>query len=265
MRDMFTHKITTPKHWNMLMMPTKYTKAELEYDLVVGADTIVTPSYDPHCENGDISGGCQPVAVFSAEDLRDYTRGPTETTRIANVLMNSPKMSPYVIDSSTWNCIWTELIPNGKGLKVVTDREGGESNYYFSAEMLEEMLTELDRLISKYSSSEWNTLVTANRIVELITEHRGLIQTELDEVNSGRRQLSVNDMLGPKERQRRRTLARKTSVKAPSTPNLRYFDAMEKERMALKRRKVNQAQMQRKAQRKEERMAQRKSLRKNEK
>jgi hypothetical protein len=57
MHDMFNHKITTPEHWNMLMMPTVYTRTELEYDLVVGADTVVTPSYDPHCANGDISGG----------------------------------------------------------------------------------------------------------------------------------------------------------------------------------------------------------------
>ena len=53
MRDIFTHKITTPEHWYMLMMPTVYTRAELDYDLVVGADTIVTPSYDPHCVPGD--------------------------------------------------------------------------------------------------------------------------------------------------------------------------------------------------------------------
>ncbi len=42
MRDMFTHKITTPEHWNMLMMPTVYTIDELDYDLVVG-NKVVTP------------------------------------------------------------------------------------------------------------------------------------------------------------------------------------------------------------------------------
>ena len=68
MRDIFTHQLTTPEHWYMLMMPTVYSRAELEYDLVVG-DTVVTPSYDPHCTNGDISGGCEPVAVISAEKL----------------------------------------------------------------------------------------------------------------------------------------------------------------------------------------------------
>lgn len=43
MRDMFTHKITTPEHWDMLMMPTVYHLWELEYDRVVGNDTVVTP------------------------------------------------------------------------------------------------------------------------------------------------------------------------------------------------------------------------------
>jgi hypothetical protein len=103
MRDIFTHKITTPQHWNMLMMPTIYTRAELDYDLVVGANTVVSPSYDPHCLN-DITEGCQPVAVISAENLRDYSKGPSETALIANVLLRDPRMGNYVIDQSTWNC-----------------------------------------------------------------------------------------------------------------------------------------------------------------
>ena len=43
MRDMFNHKTTTPEHWNRLMMPTVYTKTEMDYDLIVGNDTVVTP------------------------------------------------------------------------------------------------------------------------------------------------------------------------------------------------------------------------------
>jgi hypothetical protein len=250
-------------------MPTVYTRAELDYDLVVGPDTVVTPSYDPHCES-DVSGGCAPVAVLSAEKLRDYTDGPTETTKIANVLMNNAKMSPYVIDSQAWDCIWSELIQKGKGLRTVYDRVDPtltESDYNFSAEMLEEMLTELDRLITKYSSSDWNALETANRIVELLTEHRGLVQTELDDLNSGRRKLSVKDFLGPKEREKRRLANiasendHKASAKSPKKPNTEYFDAMAKERMALKRRKADQAQRQRQMQRKDERISERKALR----
>ena len=210
MRDIFTHKITTPKHWYMLMMPTVYTRAELDYDLVVGADTIVTPSYDPHCVPGDpwyVTDGCEPVAVISAEKLRDYTQGKAETSNIANVLLNDDRMGQYVIDPEAWDCIWTELIVNKKGLKTVFDRPGhSEHQYDFSVEMLEEMISQLDRLITKYSSPEWNSKATANRLVQLLVEHRAVVQVELNQVNSGMRQLTGKDYLGPKERARRRKL-----------------------------------------------------------
>jgi len=65
LRDIFTHKITTLEHWNMLMMPTVYTRDELDYDRVVGPDTVVTPVYDPHCAAGEVTQGCKPVAVIS--------------------------------------------------------------------------------------------------------------------------------------------------------------------------------------------------------
>ena len=72
--------------------------------------------------------------------------------------------------------------------------------------MLEAMVSELDRLIDKYSSPEWNTKATANKIVSLVSEHRSLIQTELNEVSSGARKLKDSDFLGPKERERRRRM-----------------------------------------------------------
>ena len=204
MRDIYTHKMTTPIHWNMLMIPAGFSREEVDYDVIVGNKTV-TPSYDYHCTNGDISGGCEPVAVISAEKLSDYTEGPAETRKIAQVLMNNEKMAKWVIEEETWECIWEELIVRQKGLRTIFDRPGfGEVDYNFSAEMLEGMLFELERLIAKYSSDEWNTKETANRVVELLTWHRGLIQTELDEVNSGTRVLTDNDYLGPKEREKRR-------------------------------------------------------------
>ena len=103
MRDMFTHKITTAEHWNMLMMPTVYSRDELDYDRVVGRNTRVTPTYDPHCADGDVTQGCQPVAVISAEVLRDYTEGPSETAKIANVLNTDERMQPFVIAQEAWD------------------------------------------------------------------------------------------------------------------------------------------------------------------
>ena len=200
MRDIFTHKITTPEHWYMLMMPTVYSKDEVAYDKIVG-DQVVTPTYDPHCVN-DVSGGCEPIRIVSAERLAETDTGPAETHKIAEVLMNNPKTAQYVIEEETWDCIWDELIVKGKGLKTVKDRPNSEQEYNFSAEMLEEMIHELDRLITKYSSNDWNAKVVANDLVGLLQEHRVLLQTELSEVTSGARVLTKHDFLGPTERKK---------------------------------------------------------------
>ena len=54
------------KHLNMLMMSTVYTRAELDYDHVVGPDTVVTPSYNPECVN-NMPGTCFPIEIISGE------------------------------------------------------------------------------------------------------------------------------------------------------------------------------------------------------
>jgi len=170
-------------------------------------------SYDPHCGDGttggEISGGCEPVAVISAEKLRDLDPavGPAETQAIANALAGHPGISEHMIDSSTWECIWEELIPNGKGNRMVQDRPGYvETDYNFSASMLTTMITELTRLITKYQGGAWATKPTAIRLVQLLSEHRDDIQEELDQVSSGQRTLTEHDFLGPEERERRRRL-----------------------------------------------------------
>eukprot|EP00565_Helicotheca_tamesis_P002451 CAMPEP_0185741410 /NCGR_PEP_ID=MMETSP1171-20130828/38944_1 /TAXON_ID=374046 /ORGANISM="Helicotheca tamensis, Strain CCMP826" /LENGTH=405 /DNA_ID=CAMNT_0028413379 /DNA_START=492 /DNA_END=1709 /DNA_ORIENTATION=- len=178
MRDMFTNKITTPEHWYMLMMPTVYTVAELNYDLVVGPDTVVEPSYDPNCDK--ITNGCEPVKVISAERLVEHTRGPGVSLQIANAIDGKHGMN--VISPEARGCIWRELIINKKGLKTFIDRDGyGESDYSFTQEHLEGMIAELDRLISKYSSHPWDVKETAQDLVDLLTEHRGLIDADLTE------------------------------------------------------------------------------------
>ena len=205
LRDIYTHKITTPKHWNMLMQPFAHSKDEIAYDLIVGNDTVVTPSYDPHCVN-DVSNGCHPVQVISAERLVEASTGPAEGRKIAMTMMNHPGIAEHVIEEEAWQCIWTELIVNKKGLKTFIDREGvfSERDYNFSTEMLTEMLHELDRMIDKYSSPEWNLRQTSQDLVDLFNEHRALIQEEYDEVASGIRVLTERDFLGPKERKKRK-------------------------------------------------------------
>ena len=180
MRDMFTHKITTPEHWNMIMMPTVYTRAELEYDRIVGPDTVVTPSYDPHCIT-DMPGGCEPVLIISGERLVDHTTGPAEGLKLANIIEGKAGMS--VIGDEARHCIWEELIIRKKGLKTFIDREGyGEYEYNFPKYQLELMVVELNRLITKYESPAWSSKKTAQDLVDLLIWHRGLIQEEIDEM-----------------------------------------------------------------------------------
>ena len=186
----------------MLMQPERYTKYEMRYDLIVGNDTIVSPSYDPHCEN-DVSGGCEPIEIISAERLVQTDTGPAEGRKIANILVNQTGIKDWMIEEDAWECIWTELIVHKKGLKTFIDREGVvERDYNFSEEMLSEMIHELDRLVIKYSGAEWNYKPTANTLVELLKEHLILIKDEYDDVKAGRRLLSEDDFLGPKTRER---------------------------------------------------------------
>jgi hypothetical protein len=202
MRDIFTHKITTPEHWYMLMQPTRYTKAETEFDQMVGY-AVVKPSYDPHCVY-DISGGCFPIKIISAEKLVKADTGPAEGRKIAKVLQQSPGFQDHLIGEEAWECIWTELIVNKKGLKTFIDREGiTEQDYNFSTEMLDEMIGEFNRLISKYSRSEWTGNEIAQDLVALLQEHLALIVEERDEVLSGARKLKDTDILGPETRKQR--------------------------------------------------------------
>ena len=197
---MFSHKITTPEHWYMLMQSTRYSKNDISYDRIVGNNTVVSPSYDPHCLN-DISGGCEPIEIISAERLVEVSTGPVEGRKIARALQNRQGVDDFLIEEDAWACIWNELIVNKKGVKTFLDREGlEERDYNFSVEMLEGMITELSRLITKYSGSEWSSRSTANYLVELLEEHRDLLEIELAEVQSGARKLTKMDVLGKQTR-----------------------------------------------------------------
>jgi len=66
--------------------------------------------------------------------------------------------------------------------------------------MLTEMIHELNRLIIKYSSTEWSSMKIAQFLVELLNEHLTLIKDELTEALSGERKLQNDDSLGPETR-----------------------------------------------------------------
>ena len=102
--------------------------------------------------------------------------------------------------------------------------------------MLDAMINQLSRLISKYSVSPWNTKITANKLVTLLTEHRTLIQEELDDVLVGRRALSTKDFLGPKERERRRNLTSDNKEDQEGQKDYsRYFFAMDQKLLEIRR------------------------------
>ncbi len=183
-------------------MPTFYSRDEQEAAYV---PTDVR-SYDPHCVN-DVSNGCFPVKIISAERLRQTHNGFNETHRIAEVLSNHEGMAEWVIEEKAWDCIWTELIINKKGLKTWIDRPLGEYDYKFSQEMLEAMIAQLDRLINKYVTGQWIEVEVAQDLVHLLGQHRQMVQKELDEVLKGNFDFSENDFLGTLERKKRRASA----------------------------------------------------------
>ena len=103
--------------------------------------------------------------------------------------------------------------------------------------MLGEMIHELDRLITKYGASPWNAKATANKLVSLLTEHRALVQEELDDVLAGRRVLTEKDFLGSKEREKRKLEgATPTANKEGETnPYSEYFFAMDQKLLEIRR------------------------------
>ena len=102
--------------------------------------------------------------------------------------------------------------------------------------MLEAMINELSRLITKYSASPWNSKITANKVVTLLTEHRTLIQEELDDLLAGRRVLTEKDFLGPKERERRRNLTSENKEDQEGQKDYsRYFFAMDQKLLEIRR------------------------------
>jgi len=153
----------------------------------------------------DVSDGCRPKEIISAERLLVNGTGPIETRKIASVLQGKQGIGDYLIEEDAWDCIWEELIINKKGSKTFLDREGlTERHYNFSEEMLEIMIEEQNRLIAKYTGHEWISVGIAQNLVDIITEHRDLLAVELIEVQSGERRLRPHDFLGPKTRARKK-------------------------------------------------------------
>ena len=245
MRDVFSHQLTTKEHWDDIMTKPFYTRAELAITNYVPEGTDVTPTYDAHCVNMDISGGCEPVSVVSVDKLRGAA-GKAETTTIATALMNDERTGSHVIAPEAWDCIWRELVQKKKGPKTMADRPGYGmiDGYNYSAFMLGEMLSELNRLINKYGGAQWNTKPTAIRLVEILEDHRTLIEFELHQVNTGQRKLRQKDFLGEDRKTARRLKrldkAAEDDFATKKKDHSRYFIALEQKRFENKRREIKE-------------------------
>jgi|ERR1712071_114411 len=208
LRDVFTHRETTKEHWDLLrtysktMDPARYVTGDFSYQAIVG-DQDSPKIYDPHCLH-EFADGCKPIAIISAEDLVDKDEGTVENHLIAKALQGKKGIGDYVIERDAWDCVWRELIINKKGPRTYLDRNGNsEEEFNFSAEVLNLMLDEVNRLITKYSDLVWIISPKVPVLVSILTEHRDSIRQELAEVESGRRKLKNSDFLGPKTRARR--------------------------------------------------------------
>ena len=120
------------------------------------------------------------------------------------------------------------------------DRPGYQAKdsyeYNFSPEMLTAMLTELERMITKYSEPEWTSKPTAVRLVEILIEQKGQVQSELDQFSTGQRRLKRKEYLGPRTRARRRATR---NEEAPKTEVSGYFISLEQKRFDNKRRALH--------------------------
>ena len=150
---------------------------------------------DPKCDQ--ITGTCRPVQVISADKLRESS---DETEIIGNILMKNKKIARHIINKEAWPCIWDKLMNEDVGPVTFKDRQI-EDDPNFSHFMLEEMIGEITRMINKYNTIHWASNPTAVRLVTLLLEQLQELQSELDDLTSGRRSLSVKDIYGPGERE----------------------------------------------------------------
>ena len=122
---------------------------------------------------------------------------------MGNSIQGKHGISDYLIDKEAWGCIWKELIINKKGAKTFLDRDGIDAQEYnFSEEMLNQMIYEVDRMILKYSTSEWQLRKIAQDLVGMLQDHKTSLEQERMEVKSGIRVLTEHDFLGPETRRK---------------------------------------------------------------
>jgi len=197
-RDYFDHKLTTPEHWHLLREPELWTYGELQWD-VNNCETdgpVTNITYDSICDPELSTFDCHAKLVISAERFMANETGLAENRKIAMLLNETGGVNEYLTNETTWDCIWDSLIGNNPTGESPGDQEDyidyrsrngtATRSHHVSIRHLTKMVMQLTRLINKYSSNDvetgidWSTHEQAQFLVEILTEHRALVQAELD-------------------------------------------------------------------------------------
>eukprot|EP00521_Asterionellopsis_glacialis_P007570 CAMPEP_0195283624 /NCGR_PEP_ID=MMETSP0707-20130614/2100_1 /TAXON_ID=33640 /ORGANISM="Asterionellopsis glacialis, Strain CCMP134" /LENGTH=432 /DNA_ID=CAMNT_0040342815 /DNA_START=34 /DNA_END=1332 /DNA_ORIENTATION=+ len=181
MRDIFTHRITTPEHFEMLMQPSQFTESELSFETVVGENATILPSYDYNCIMYLPDGGCKAKTVIQYEKLVEPSTGPAEANKMAATIVGKPGIE--VIAEEARECVWEELIINRKGLRTSVDRDGNGPPREAFALTHDQMVLinyELNRVKEKYSSGEWVTDPAAQDLVASVNMYIAENENEIE-------------------------------------------------------------------------------------
>merc|ERR1712226_561610 len=94
--------------------------------------------------------------------------------------MGDSRQGIDVIDHQALPCIWDELMVEKKGIHTMIDRSGSGSDYKFLLPHLTEMLSELNRLKTKYSGPAWTTKETAQSLVVILDDYITDINAQIE-------------------------------------------------------------------------------------
>jgi len=169
LRDIFTHELTTATHFARLLDPTIYTEAELR--LFQSKLINVQPTYDTHCNGGDIED-CRPTAIASIERMMDPSTGPQEVAKFTTVIEG--KAGIEVVEQAARQCAWEKIvIERASGRRDTRDRGTSPAlqDYKFEDYQFDKMLREMDRIRDKYSAAEWSSIPVAQDLVGYMNEY----------------------------------------------------------------------------------------------
>ena len=176
-RDVFTNDLTTPEYFERLTLPVMYGQAELLAEQEFLGE--VSPVIHDHCKN-DMKN-CKPVAIASYEKIIDPETGPSEAARFAAAIEG--KVGLNIIAEDARECVWRELVINGKGsLNTYRDRDGNgpdESEYRFTLDQMYKIQDEITRMREKYSTGDWVNDPIALSLVEYLDSYSAENEEEI--------------------------------------------------------------------------------------